>query len=185
MRIDRIVLAVGTTEGNRAAALADAAADVAGPERATVHIVHVQSPAEFEQTCDLLDYDAASPPDPDVVARRSTAVRAVIGAFNARIREPGFAFEIHGVLGDDPGRAVTAYAEKIDADYLVVGGGDRSPVGKLVFGSTAQSIILDAPCPVTFVRDELADGDGAEPNRTGTLVPERALRAEKTERIRR
>lgn len=189
MTLDRIVLAIGKGSDDRAAALARAAADIAGPNRATVHVVRVQSPAAFERTCELLGYDAESPPDADAVARRSTAVRRVIAAFGARVRAPGFPFEVHGVLGEDPGRAITAYAEGIDADHLVVGGRRRSPVGKVVFGSTAQSVIAAAPCPVTFVRDDLDDRDEAGredgPIRPGTPVPERAIRAEETERVRR
>lgn len=184
MTIDRIVLVVGTAEGERAAALADAAGDIAGPERATVHVLCVQSPGAFERACNLLGYDAASPPDPDAVARRSAAVRQVIGAFDARLGAPGFPYEVHGVLGDDPARAIAAYAGEIGADHLVVGGRDRSPVGKVVFESTAQSVLANAPCPVTLVRDGLGDRDG-EGIRPGTPVPERALRAEETERIRR
>jgi len=183
--IDRVVLAVGTAERDRAAALADVTGDIAGPGRATVHVVRVQSPAEFERTCDLLGYDPDSPPDPDTVARRSTAVRAVVAAFDDRVRAPGFPFEVRGVLGEDAGRETTAYAGEVGADHLVVGGRHRSPVGKVVFGSTAQSIIVDAPCPVTFVRDDLHDRDGEAAPRPGTPVPERALRAEEPERLRR
>lgn len=185
MTLDRIVLALGSGDDDRAAALADTAAGLAGPERATVHVVRVQSPAEFERTCELLGYDPGDPPDPDTVALRSAAVRTVVDAFNTRFQSPGFPFEVRGVLGEDAGRAVTAYAAEIGADHLVVGGRDRSPVGKLVFGSTAQSAIMQAPCPVTFVREGLADADGAGTTDPGALVPERALRAEETERVRR
>ena len=38
------------------------------------------------------------------------------------------------------------------ADVLVIGVRRRSPVGKLVMGSVAQTILLDADCPVLAVR---------------------------------
>ncbi|PSP66736.1 universal stress protein, partial [Halobacteriales archaeon QH_6_68_27] len=45
-------------------------------------------------------------------------------------------------------------AAETDADLVVVGGRKRSPAGKAVFGSTAQEVMLESPCPVTFVRNE-------------------------------
>jgi len=44
----------------------------------------------------------------------------------------------------------TARAEH--ADLIVIGLRRRSPVGKLLLGSGAQRILLDAPCPVLAVK---------------------------------
>lgn len=58
--------------------------------------------------------------------------------------------EIHGKIGD-PGDQVVKVASEIDVRYLVIGGRRRSPVGKALFGSTTQSILLSANCPVMTV----------------------------------
>lgn len=47
---------------------------------------------------------------------------------------------------------ITKYASNGDTSYLVIGGRKRSPVGKAVFGSTTQTILLNAECPVLVVR---------------------------------
>ena len=43
-------------------------------------------------------------------------------------------------------------ADETSADVLVIGVRRRSPVGKLVMGSVAQTILLDADYPVLAVR---------------------------------
>lgn len=54
----------------------------------------------------------------------------------------------------DPSDAVVQVAQRRDARLVVLGLRQRSPVGKMVFGSTAQRILLDATCPVLAVKPE-------------------------------
>ncbi len=51
-----------------------------------------------------------------------------------------------------PGEALVRFAKDNDVDEIIIGIKRRSKVGKLVFGSTAQHIILEAPCPVVSVK---------------------------------
>lgn len=51
----------------------------------------------------------------------------------------------------DPADEIVDYAESIDADTVIIPGRKRSPVGKAVFGSVTQDIILNGDLPVTVV----------------------------------
>ena len=56
------------------------------------------------------------------------------------------------VRGLEPGEDLVRLAEEHQVDEIIVGVKRRSKVGKLVFGSTAQYVILKAPCPVATVK---------------------------------
>jgi nucleotide-binding universal stress UspA family protein len=58
------------------------------------------------------------------------------------------------VRGLEPAEDLIAVAEEVSADVIVIGLRRRSPVGKLILGSNAQRILLDAPCPVLAVKAE-------------------------------
>lgn len=56
------------------------------------------------------------------------------------------------VRGLTPGEDLIAFAKENAIDEIVIGIKRRSKVGKLLFGSNAQYIIIKAPCPVVTVR---------------------------------
>ena len=54
--------------------------------------------------------------------------------------------------GMDPADDLIQVAQDVSADFIVIGLRRRTPVGKLILGSNAQRILLDAPCPVLAVK---------------------------------
>jgi nucleotide-binding universal stress UspA family protein len=58
------------------------------------------------------------------------------------------------VRGNEPAEDLIAVAAEEDADFIVIGLRRRTPVGKLILGSNAQRILLDASCPVLAVKAE-------------------------------
>lgn len=56
------------------------------------------------------------------------------------------------VRGMDPAEDLINVANDVSAEFIVIGLRRRTPVGKLILGSNAQRILLDAPCPVLAVK---------------------------------
>jgi nucleotide-binding universal stress UspA family protein len=54
--------------------------------------------------------------------------------------------------GNQPGEDLVAFAQENSANLIVIGVKKRSKVGKLMFGSTAQYVILESACPVLAVK---------------------------------
>ena len=56
------------------------------------------------------------------------------------------------VRGNEPAEDLISVANETEADLIVIGLRRRTPVGKLILGSNAQRILLDAPCAVLAVK---------------------------------
>ena len=56
------------------------------------------------------------------------------------------------VRGNEPAEDLISVANETNADLIVIGLRRRTPVGKLILGSNAQRILLDAPCAVLAVK---------------------------------
>ncbi|MBW1697498.1 MAG: universal stress protein [Deltaproteobacteria bacterium] len=61
--------------------------------------------------------------------------------------------EKHLVVNDmEPGETLVRFTENNDIDEAVIGIRKTSKVGKFLFGSTAQYMVLESPCPVATVK---------------------------------
>jgi nucleotide-binding universal stress UspA family protein len=66
-----------------------------------------------------------------------------LGGTNMEIRQP---------VGTDTADEILGVVAAEDADLLVIGLRPRSPVGKFLMGSTAQTILIDSTVPVLAVK---------------------------------
>jgi nucleotide-binding universal stress UspA family protein len=74
------------------------------------------------------------------------------------LRDTGVEHEVRQLVrGMDPAEDLVNVAGEVEAEFIVIGLRRRSPVGKLILGSNAQRVLLDAPCPVLAVKAGEAD----------------------------
>ncbi|MFB6200891.1 MAG: universal stress protein [Halorhabdus sp.] len=55
-------------------------------------------------------------------------------------------------ISGHPGGELVQMADQEAFDRLVIGGGTRSPLGKIQLGSIAEFVVLNAETPVTLIR---------------------------------
>lgn len=67
--------------------------------------------------------------------------------------DSGIPVETHLLIrGLSPGEDLVQFAQENGIDQIFVGVKKTSPVGKILFGSNARYVILNAPCPVITVK---------------------------------
>jgi nucleotide-binding universal stress UspA family protein len=78
-----------------------------------------------------------------------------VGTVERRVREAVEAADVDAdvvVLRGEPGPELVGYAEREEYDRIVLGGGERSPMGKVRLGSVSEYVLVNAQTSVTLVR---------------------------------
>ena len=122
----------GSNVAKEAIAIAEKRADAFKAEIILVHSM-VGGPEvprkEFEEAEKNLDYEKS------VLLEKKIPCRSILS-----------------VRGLEAGEDLVQLVDEHKADEIIIGVRRRSKVGKLVFGSTAQYVVLNASCPVVTVR---------------------------------
>ena len=83
----------------------------------------------------------------------SFASAADLDAIAAELDDAGVDHEVRqSTTTVSAAEAIIDTASDVSADLIVIGLRRRSPVGKVITGSTAQAVLLDASCPVLAVK---------------------------------
>lgn len=83
----------------------------------------------------------------------ATELAAHADEVRRRLDEQGVRHDVRMTSrGRDVADDIISAASEGDCELIVIGLRRRSPVGKLILGSNAQRILLDAPCPVLAVK---------------------------------
>lgn len=151
MTYDRILLAIGPDDRDSLEPLVDTAVNIAHPAGATVDLLYVFPPDEYESIMKQMGIDTKTGGlTPDEVARRHESIRVPAD----RLESLDIDYEIRGVSGSDLADHVVNTIEQVRADIAVVGGTKRSPAGKAMFGDLSQRVLLNSPVPVVYVKRE-------------------------------
>ncbi len=69
-----------------------------------------------------------------------------------RLRELDISHDVRQTIGPDVADELLDAVREVAAEAVVIGIRQRSAVGKMLMGSVAQQVLLDAPCPVIAVK---------------------------------
>lgn len=127
----------------------------------TIVVGYVPTP-EGEAALDLALSQARLAGAPVVVVNTSRGDRLVderyalgeqVDRIERRLADAGVEHVlVHGVRGREAHEELLDAAREHRADLIVIGLRRRTPVGKLILGSTAQRVLLESHCPVLAVK---------------------------------
>lgn len=112
-----------------------------------LHIVHVLNQSEFQELERTTLDETGQTIEVEAIREMAEKIADEI-ASNAIATD----YTTVGLVGD-PAEEVLKYASGENASYIIIGGRKRSKVGKVLFGSVTQSILLSTESPVLTVMD--------------------------------
>ncbi len=140
-----IVAAIDRTE--RATDVLAEAATLAEKFEEEMHVLHVMKRSEAIQ----IEEDNASKDEAIKTAKlREQAAQPAKSLVDTN--PTGVETTAVGRIGD-PANEIVEYADDQRARYVVISPRRRSQTGKLLFGSVAQTVLLNAICPVVSLAD--------------------------------
>ncbi len=88
-----------------------------------------------------------------VHSRRDRDEEPDLTGARAKLDQSGIKYDVRVLVrGFEAAEDLASVAEASDAELIVIGLRRRTPVGKLILGSNAQRVLLDAHCPVLAVK---------------------------------
>ena len=131
--MNRDVIVVGWTPNAQGEAAIEEAVAEAGRRDAVLHVVNASRG--------------------DAFVDNKIANDEQLAALRQRLAGQGVEHEVAQSVGRlEPADAILEAAEELSAKLIVLGIRRRTPVGKLLMGSTAQRVLLQATCPVLAVK---------------------------------
>jgi nucleotide-binding universal stress UspA family protein len=88
----------------------------------------------------------------DALVDRRYVGEAGLAGLEERLAGLGMTHEVRQAMGPDVAEEILRVATDTDAAVVVIGLRHRTPVGKMIMGSVAQQVLLDAHCPVLAVK---------------------------------
>ena len=86
-----------------------------------------------------------------LVDRRYVGEAGLVG-LEERLAALDMTHDVRQAIGPDVAQEILRVVADTDADVVVIGLRHRTPVGKMIMGSVAQQVLLDAPCAVLAVK---------------------------------
>ena len=151
MKIRRILLPTDWSESADRAL--KQAVELAAQHRANLDILHVV-------TLEHLDPAEVQPALDAYMAKVEKEVFADLATRTEAIRTRGIAVETAVVRRPYPVAAILERVRSTGPDLVVMGTHGRSGLRKLLLGSVAARIVLEAPCPVMTVASDAAVAEG-------------------------
>ena len=88
----------------------------------------------------------------DALVDRRYVGEAGLAGLEERLAGLDMTHDVRQAIGPDVAREILRVAEDTDADVVVIGLRHRTPVGKMIMGSVAQEVLMEAKCAVLAVK---------------------------------